>query len=117
MNPAREERLNSSMFGAAGTPRGLGEDVVITPPDRGSFRVAARAIFTPAGFQAEGGTDSVELVNQVDQFAVRDDDAAAVQVLRNGAVVRRSNGDEYLVEGAGPVRAGRHVVNVTRALP
>ena len=86
---------------------GLGEPVTIGA-------VAGRAVWIPAG-DVSTGADGAVVISEVDQFAFRRRDALIVAAAVEGAVVRRSNGSRYQIDGIGELGGELHTVTVREA--
>ena len=76
-----------------------GEPLTIIPADGGPA-VEARGCWRPAGSET-GGAEESGLTNEADVFAFRRRDRVARGAARRGAIITRSNGERYRIDGSG----------------
>ena len=107
MRPDLIRQLQGDVFGSA-----LGETVTIIPED-GAPAVEALAVWRSAG-SVTGGADDAQFSQPADTFAFRRRDLVSRAALRRGAIIVRSNGERYRIDGSGELGSELHRVVVTQ---
>ena len=105
MRPEDIDRLQAGVFQRHGEP------LTIIPADGGPA-VEARGCWRPSGDET-GGADASLQTNEADTFAFRRRDREARGAARRGAIITRSNGERYRVDGSGRLSGELYRVIVT----